>query len=141
MFRRDKRYAFFHPDRGLQRAYGTATAMASGRNPDLAQGTDSLDLLVAAIAAKPVGQLLRRLDLDGDAIVQRATAARVPVAEPGLTPDAKRVVEAVGHRSLDRRRNATPLDLLVALAGVPGPAKAVLIGVGLNEARLAALVE
>lgn len=141
MFRRDKRYAFFRPDRGLQRAYGTATAMASARNPERAYGTDSLDLLVAAIEARSIAQLLRRLDLDRNAIVAHATAARVPVTEPGLTPDARRVVEAVSRRSLDRRRNATTLDLLVSLAGIPGPAKSVLVGLGLDEARLAALIE
>jgi hypothetical protein len=54
MVRRRAGFGFFHGDRGLQRAYGTAAAAASARDPDLAQGTDSPDLLVAAIDARPV---------------------------------------------------------------------------------------
>jgi hypothetical protein len=141
MLRRRERFRFFREDRGLQRAYGTAAAMASARNPERAQGADSLDLLIAATDARPVAKLLRRLDLDRDATVRRANAARIVIDDPGLTPDARRVIEAVTHRALEQQRNPTPVDLFVALAGTPGPAHEVLLDLGLDEARLAALVE
>lgn len=114
--------------------------MASARNPEWTEGTDSLDLLAAATEARPVAKLLRELGLDHEALVHHASAARVAIKEPGLTPDAKRIIEAVSHRSLERRRNATAMDLFVALATTPGPARDVLIGQGLDEARLAALL-
>jgi hypothetical protein len=140
MFRRRQGVQFFTNNREVQRAYGRAAAMASARSPDRAQGTDSLDLLIAATEAKSVRQLLRRLDVDPGTTVRLAEAARVPIHEPGLTPDAMRVAEAVAHRALVHRRNANAIDLLIALAETPGPACDLLADQGLDEGRLGGLI-
>ncbi|MGH9886091.1 MAG: Clp protease N-terminal domain-containing protein, partial [bacterium] len=103
-------------------------------------GTGSLDFLIAATAAKPVAKVLRQVGIDPAVVAQRADASRGSGSEPGLTADAKRVAEAVARRSLAHRRNMTSIDLLIALAETPGPARDVLIGLGLDEQRLAAAI-
>ena len=135
-----RRSGFYQPDRTLRDVFGSATAMASARDQDPADGTGSLDLLVAATAAKPVAKVLREIGIDPAAVAQRANATRRPGSEPGLTADAQRVVEAVSQRSLAHRRDMTSLDLLIALAQTPGPAREVLLGLGLDEQRLAAII-
>ena len=114
--------------------------MASARDRDRADGTGSLDLLVAATAAKPVAKVLRQLGIDPAVVAQRANATRGPRSEPGLTADAKRVVEAASQRSMAQRRDMTSMDLLIALAATPGPARDVLLSLGLDERRLAAFI-
>ena len=134
-----RRSGFYQADPTLRDILGSATAMASARHRDRADGTGSLDLLVAATAAKPVAEVLRQVGIDPAAVAQRANSSRGPRTEPGLTADAKRVVEAASQRSLANRRDMTSIDLLVALAETPGPAREVLLGLGLDEQRLAAI--
>lgn len=135
-----RRSGFYQPDRKLRDIFACATATASARDRDRADGTGSLDLLVAAMGAKPVAKVLRQVGLDPAAVALLANASRGPRSEPGLTADAKRVVEAVSQRSLAHRRDMTPIDLLIALAETPGPARDILLGLGLDEQRLAAAI-
>lgn len=135
------RRTFFHPDRSVKSVFGTATAMASARNPEQADGTGSLDFLVAVVDAGPVAKLLRKLNIDSESIVGRADAMRVPTPQPGLTSDAMRIVEAVTQRTLAHRRDMSSIDLFYALATTPSPARDLLLDLGLDERRLASLVE
>ena len=132
--RRRRADRFLHPDDELRTIYGQATAAAG------AGGTDSIDLLTAALAAPSVAELIRRLGADPRAIAVAASTARpARQPDPGLTDDAKRVVETVGQRSLARRRNATAVDLLVALTVVETPVRGVLAAEGLDEPRVRAI--
>ena len=140
MFSKRERVRFFHPDRSLQSIFGTAATMASARKPDMADGTSSLDFLIAATDAGPVAKLLKKLGIDLPTLLRRANDARGPASQPGLTPDAKLVAEAVAQRALDRQRDMKSIDLLVALATVPGPAHELLFEAGLDQHLLAALV-
>jgi hypothetical protein len=141
MFSRRPRVGFLHPDRSLNAILGAATAAASARNRDRADGTSSLDFLVAATEAKPVAKLLRSLDIDPREAVQRANALRVSTDEPGLTPDAKLIIEAAMKRALEHRRDAKSVDLFFALATMAGPARDILRDLGLDEHRLTAMIE
>lgn len=136
MFKRRERVRFLQSKNDLKSIFGEATERAGP------YGTDSLDFLAAAAAAATVAKVVRRLgvdpvDLGGAA--DEARAGRQP--DPGLTEDAKRVVEAISLRSLERQREPSGPDLLVALASVETAARAVLGNLGIDEARLRAVVE
>lgn len=127
---------FFKPKGDLTAIYGSATERAGQ------YGIDSLDLLSAAAAAGSVAKVLRRLEVDLAVLAGAADEARDGrQSGPGLTDDAKRLVEAVAHRSLERRRDPAGPDLLVAMSSVDTPARAVLLDLGVDEARLRAIVE
>lgn len=120
----------------LKSIYGAATERAGP------YGIDSLDFLAAACGAGSGAKVIRRLALDPAELARAADEARGRRQPgPGLTDDAKRVVEAVALRSLERLREPSGPDLLVALASVETAAQAVLRSVGLDEARLRAVVE
>jgi hypothetical protein len=72
------------------------------------------------------------------ASAEEARVTRQP--GPGLTDDAKRVVEAVSYQALEARRDPSGLDHLVALAATDIAAQAVLNSMGIDETRLRALV-
>jgi hypothetical protein len=135
LFRRREEIRFLRPDRSLSKVIGTATALAGPR------GTDELDLLRAALAAKPARKTLRMLGIDAQAIADAAALQQHVVNEPGLTDDAKRVFEALSHRCLERQRNGTVVDLLVALVSTPGRAQAVMREMGAGEAELASIID
>jgi hypothetical protein len=61
----------------------------------------------------------------------------LPASGPGLTADAKAVVEAMSTRSLESRRDATTTDLLLALATADAPSRSVLAEHGVTPERLA----
>jgi hypothetical protein len=136
MFRRPDRFTFLQSRRDLATIYSRATVRAG---PD---GTDSLDLLLAALEARQVASAMRRLGVDPAALAAAANEAhenRQP--GPGLTGDAKRVVEAVSRRALERGRDPSGLDLLLGLAVADAAARQVLNGFGIDEARVQAVVE
>jgi hypothetical protein len=131
MFRRRERVGFLRPSGDLNAIYGSATQRAGP------YGTDSLDLLAAAAGAGSVGKVVRRLGLDPAQLAEAANEARASrQAGPGLTDDAKRVVEAVAHRSLARGRDASGPDLLLALATVDTAARTVLRRLKIDEISL-----
>lgn len=135
MFKRE-RFGFLQPKSDLTSIYGAATERAGP------YGTDSLDFLAAACVAGSVAKVIRRLGLDPADLAGAADAARAGrQPAPGLTDDAKQVVEAVAHRSLERQREPSGPDLLVALASVETSTQAVLRSFGLEEARLRAVLE
>ncbi len=135
MFGRRRSVTFLHSKRDLAAIYGAAT-QAAGPG-----GTDSLDLLSAALRASTVAKLVRRLGVDPAKIVTAASQARVSrQPAPGLTDDAKRVIEAVSRRALERRREPSGPDLLLSLAAVDTAARQVLNTVGIDEARVRAMV-
>ena len=125
------------PDQGdLKSIYGAATEQAGP------YGIDSLDFLGAACVAGGVAKVIRRLGFDPIELAGAADDARGRRQPgPGLTDDAKRVAEAVALRSVELQRGPSGPDLLVALASVETAAQAVLRRVGLDEARLRAVVE
>lgn len=124
------RFRFFGPTRGFQRVLGTATKAAGSH------ATDSLELLSAAVHDREVWRVLGRLGLDRTTVAARVSAERRRTGEPGLTPDAMLVIEAATRRALELRRNPSPVDLLVALATSTGPARGLLLDMGLDEAKL-----
>ena len=136
MFKRRERVAFLQPKGDLKSIFGSATARAGPH------GTDSLDFLAAAVASRGVANVVRRLGLEPTVFADAADRARVSrQADPGLTDDAKRVVEQVGNRSLERGLDPSGPDLLIALASVDTPAQAVLLNLGLDEPRLRSILE
>jgi hypothetical protein len=135
MFGRPRGVTFRHSKRDLTAIYGAAT-QAAGPG-----GTDSLDLLSAALSASTVAKLVRSLGVDPAKAITATSQARVSrEPAPGLTDDAKRVIEAVSHRALERRREPSGPDLLLSLAAVDTAARRVLNSVGIDEARVRALV-
>lgn len=136
VFKRRKQVGFLQSKSDLRSIYGAATERAGP------YGTDSLDLLAAAAATRTVAKVIRRLGVDPSDLAGAADegrAGRQP--DPGLTDDAKGVVEAVAHGSLERQREPSGPDLLLALASVETAARAVLARFGIDEARLRAVVE
>lgn len=136
MFKRREQVRFFKPKGDLSAIYGAAT---EGVGP---HGVDSLDFLAAAVAAGSVERVLRKLGVDRAALAGAAADARDGRQPgPGLTDDAKRLVEAVAHRSIERRRDPAGPDLLVAMTAVDTPAQAVLLKMGVDEAHVRAIVD
>jgi hypothetical protein len=127
---------FLHPRRDLRAVYGAASARASGA------GVDSLDLLDAALASALVATLLREQGIDpsvAKAVAAHARTSREP--SPGLTDDARRVIETVSRWAVERRREPGSGDLLLALAAVDTPARVVLRSLGLDAAAIRQLVD
>jgi len=128
MFWRRQGMTFLHSKSDLKSIYRAATERAGSG------GTDSLDLLTTALQARTIARLIRRLRVDPEVVAAAANEARVS-RQPGsgLTDDAKRVVEAVSHRALERRREPSGPDLLVALAAADTAARQVLNALGIDE--------
>ena len=134
MFWRRRRPTFLHPTRDLREIYGAATASAGSH------GTDSLDLLTAAVGSGALADAMRRRGIDPAVVVASAERARLTrQPSPGLTDDARRIVETVSHLALEGRRDPSGPDLLVALATTDTPARAVLNSLGIDETRLRTL--
>lgn len=132
-FFRRNRWAFFHPRRDVKKVMAVA-ALEAGSS-----GIDSLDLLVATLDTPRAARVVK--DLGGDPRVieiaaRGARASRDP--RPGLTDDAKAVVEAVGHRAILARADWDVQDLLVALATADCLARQVLNAHRIDAAALAA---
>ncbi len=129
------RWIFLRPRRRFHQVMAAAGREAGGG------GIDSLDLLVATIAAPEGAELLTRLNGDPQAIEVAARQARVARnPSPGLTDDAKVVVEAVSHRALLDRAGPDVQALLVGLALADCPARRVLSRHGIDASRLIGLV-
>lgn len=102
---------------------------------------DSLDFLIASITTIEVRSLLARLGASTDAIRIAALRAR-PRREPGpgLSDDAKVVVETAVSRALEIGTNPDIPDLLVALVVSDCLARPVLAAHGTLADRLLELV-
>ena len=134
-FFRRGRGTFFHPTSGVNDVMGVATREAG------AAGIDSLDLLVAALATPKAVRLVEDLGGDPRAIQIAARTARINRdPAPGLTNDAKAVVEAMGQRAILARANPDIQDVLVALAAADCLARRVLNASGITAAALVARV-
>ena len=121
-----------HPD--LKQAVAAAIQYAGPA------GVDSFDLLIAAIDTQKGSDTLARLGVTAAMIGTRAMESRPHrIGRPGLSADAKRVVEAMGQRAIQQRRGPDIQDLLIAVASAKCAAREVLKENGIDEARLAAL--
>jgi hypothetical protein len=84
MFWRHREVTFLRPKRDLRAIYAAAM-QDSGTG-----GTDSLDLLTAAVREPAVAKLIRRLGVDPAVVAASASGARViRRPDPGFTDDAK----------------------------------------------------
>jgi hypothetical protein len=104
-------------------------------------GIDSLDLLVSALRAHKVARLVVKLGVDPVALSGAARSAgstRHP--SPGLTDDAKAVVEACSRRALETRKRSDVEDLLIGLSIADCAAGVVLREHGISEDRLIGLI-
>lgn len=136
MFKKRERMTFLKPKGDLASIFGSATERAGP------YGTDSLDLLAAAVASGSVAEVVRRFGLDPSLLAGAADEARASRGTgPGLSDDAKKIVDAIARRSLERGRDPGGPDLLIALASVETAARAVLMNFGVDEARLRAAIE
>lgn len=134
-FFRRKRVRLLHPRRAYRKVFAAAIQEAD------AEGIDSLDLLVATLDTTTATRVIKALGADPRAIQSAARGARTDRdPEPGLTPDAKAVVEAVGHRAILAGADSDVADLLVALAAANCLARQVLQAHGIDAARLVAQV-
>lgn len=132
-FFRRNRWTFLRPRRGFREVIA-----AAGREAGPA-GIGSLDLLVATLANAKVARLVRRLDADPGAIqaaARQANMDRDPL--PGLSEDAKAVVEAATHRALAARSEPDAQHLLLGCAIADCRAKRVLEAHGIDAGRLSA---
>lgn len=133
---RRRSIVFFHPNRALTAIVGVAIEKAASH------GTDSLDLLTAAVDHRDVAKLLKRLGADPVEIATAALGARsFRHPAPGLTDDATRVMEAISNRALELQRDPGPSDLLVGLATADTQARGVLDGLGIEGSRVRALLD
>ena len=103
-------------------------------------GIDSLDLLAGVLATSPRA---RRLVSAGGSDLQADIRSAVPwpdwrprSPEPGLTEEAKRVLDAVSARALSKRQNPTAVDLLVALTMADSAARELLGAHGVRRESL-----
>jgi hypothetical protein len=134
-FFRRGRGTFFHPGPGVTDVIGAATREAGDA------GTDSLDILVAALATPKAVRVVKNLGGDPRAIQIAARTARISRdPTPGLTNDAKAVVEAMGQRAILARANPDIEDVLDALATADCLARRVLNASGITATRLVARV-
>lgn len=126
---------FFHVDRDLAAVLAAATEQAGP------VGIDALDLLTAAIDyGGGIAGLIRRFGSKPTDVKIAADLARAPrQGKPGLSEDAKAVMEAVSQTSLARRQNSSSADLMEALLTVDSPARAVLRTCGIDEAAVGSL--
>jgi hypothetical protein len=121
-----------HPD--LKQAVAAAFEYAG------AAGVDSFDLLIAATETQKGFDTLARLGVTAAMIRNHAIESRRPrIGRPGLSADAKRVIEAVAARAIQQQREPDIRDLLIGIASARCAAREVLTQNGIDEARLAAL--
>jgi hypothetical protein len=102
-------------------------------------GVDSLHLLTAALDNAKVARLL--IDLGGDPSIIRAAAHSAHSngeGGPGLTDDAKAVVEACSNRALIEGKGPDVDDLLLGMASAQCKARQVLNANGIDENRVRA---
>jgi hypothetical protein len=129
-FRRSRR-TFLRPRRGFWEIMAAAGQEAG------AAGVDSLDLLVATLDIPRVARLVTGLGASPQAIQVAARQARTDRdPRPGLTDDAKAVVEAASHRALIARSDPDVQDLLVGLSVADCQARQVLRAQGIEAERL-----
>lgn len=134
-FFRRGRATFSHPTSRVTDMMGVATREAG------AAGIDSLDLLVATLATPTAVRLVKDLGGDPRAIQVAARTARISRdPAPGLTNDAKAVVEAMSQRAILARADPDIEDVLVALAAADCLARRVLNAGGITAATLVARV-
>jgi hypothetical protein len=130
-FRRNRpTVTFLHPRRGFWEVMTAATQEAG------AAGVDSLDVLVATLDVPRVARLVTGLGASAQAIqvaARQAHTDRDP--RPGLTDDAKAVVEAACSPST-HRSDPDVQDLLVGLAVADCQARRVLRAHGIDAERL-----
>ena len=135
-FFRPKRVRLLHLGRGYSNVFDAAIREAG------VGGIDSLDLLVAALDTTKATRVIKALGADSRAIQSAARRARTDRdPEPGLTPDAKAVVEAVAHRAVLAGSDSSIADLLAALAAANCLAQQVLQAHGIDAVRLVIQVE
>jgi hypothetical protein len=134
-FFRRKRVRMLHSGRAHRKIFAAATLEAG------AHGTDSLDLLVATLDTTEAKRVIKALGADPQAIQSAARGARTDrEPEPGLSLDAKAVVEAVAQRVLLAGTDSDIADVLVALAAAKCLAREVLGAHGIDAAGLVAQV-
>lgn len=130
-FFRRNRHTFLHPRHGFWEVVAAAGQEAGPA------GVDSLDLLVATLDSPRAARLVTGLGASPQAIqaaARHAHPARDP--RPGLTDDAKAVVEAASHRALIARSDPDVQDLLVGLSVADCQARQVLRAQGIDAERL-----
>jgi hypothetical protein len=135
LFRRTRGIYAIQPRRGFGKVMAAASLEAGPA------GIDSLDLLVSALRARKVARLVVKLGVDPVALsgaARSAGSARHP--SPGLTDDAKAVVEACSHRALETRKPPDVEDLLIGLSIADCAAGVVLREHGISEDRLIGLI-
>jgi hypothetical protein len=99
------------------------------------RGTDSMDLLVAAMESRGGTNAVRQLGFDRDPVLAAARAWDGPrVGSPGLTADAKVVIENVSAQTLSTGAAPGVRELLAALASVDCPASELLASRGMRDA-------
>lgn len=101
-------------------------------------GTDSLDFLVAVLGVAEAALVISGLGADPKEI--QATARLLgadPIPGPGLTDDAKAVVEAAMDRAVPAARAPDVLDILFGLVAADCRARLTLHARGIDERRLA----
>ncbi len=135
-FHRQRGPAFHRPCPDFQDVVARATA---GRGA--AEGTDSLDLLVATMEHKKGAALAHKAGLEASTVSRAARDARTGRDPgPGLSADAKTVIEAALERGLAARRDPGVGELLLALATSECRARDVLTAVGISLPRLVTVV-
>jgi hypothetical protein len=129
------RPTFRHPTRGFQ------DVMAAAGEEAGSGGIDSLDLLIATVATAGGEQLLTKLGGSADAIRVAALEARSDrEPSPGLTNDAKVVIEIAMSRALRISVDPGIPDVLVGLVLADCLARPVLTAHGILADRLLDLV-
>jgi hypothetical protein len=123
----------FHRDRGLKQVVASALSDAAPF------GVDSVDLLVAAVDTREGSDLLARLGVNVPTLRDAVRASRSRPAEPGLSDDAKRVIEAASMWALERERGPDLQDLLIGIAKANCRGRDVLNNCGIDEERLVGL--
>lgn len=133
-FFRRNRATFLKPRRGFQGVMAAATRDAG------AGGIDSLDLLQATLDQPEAARLVIGLGADPRALQVATRKARATrEAAPGLTDDAKAVIEAVSDRAHLARSDFGVQELLIGLAVADCRARRVLDAHGIDADRLIGL--
>ena len=129
-------FTFAHPDRSFQSAITTALQEAGEG------GCDSLNVLLAVLDTSVGSHLITTLGVSPAAI--RDAAIKSPSAReagPGLTEDAKAVIEEAVQRALVTGSAPDVAALLVGLTQAPCLARPILEDHGITAARVIALIE
>jgi len=124
-----KKWTFLRPKRSIRDVLGAATREAGSA------GIDSLDLLVTTLDTSKAARVVKDLGPTPITIQTAARAGRPSRDQgPGLTDDAKRVIDALGQRAIQRRADPDVVDLLVALATADCLARQILHDHGIDAA-------